>query len=45
MVMTYRFFPQDYKFTVGNNCLVAQTLLRAGTIVDLKPDQGVIRHQ
>lgn len=43
MVTTYRFPPQEYKFTVGNSCLIARTLERAGAIVELTPDQGVIR--
>jgi uncharacterized protein len=43
LVFTYRFPPQDYKFSVGVSCLIAQTLERAGEIVELDLDRCIVR--
>jgi predicted RecB family nuclease len=40
---TYRFPPQDYKFSLGDSCRRSDTLQRAGTIELLDPDQGLIQ--
>ena len=43
LVFTYHFPPQDYKFRVGDSCLVARTLEGAGKVVELDPDQCTVR--
>ncbi len=43
LIFTYRFPSQDFKFSVGDSCLVAQTLERAGEIVELDADGCLVR--
>jgi hypothetical protein len=43
VVFTYRFPPQDYKFQVGDACLISDTLEPAGTIFPLDPENRVIQ--
>jgi uncharacterized protein len=42
-LVTFRFRPQDYKFSVGDRCLRSDNLKSAGTIELLDPDQGLIQ--
>ncbi|MBN1865598.1 MAG: TM0106 family RecB-like putative nuclease, partial [Victivallales bacterium] len=43
VVFTYRFPPQDYKFQVGDDCLISDTLMPAGRIVSLDAENGIIQ--
>lgn len=43
IVYSYRFPPQDFKFSVGDGCLCSTTLKPAGTIVYLDEEANVIR--
>jgi predicted RecB family nuclease len=43
VVFTYRFPPQDYKFQVGDNCLLSDTLEPAGTIFSLNADDKIVQ--
>jgi predicted RecB family nuclease len=42
VVFTYRFPPQDYKFQVGDNCLISDTLEPAGTIFSLNAEDRIV---
>jgi uncharacterized protein len=43
IVYSYRFPPQDFKFSVGDGCLCSTTLKPAGTIVYLDEEANVVR--
>ncbi|EIJ77001.1 MAG: uncharacterized protein C75L2_00630004 [Leptospirillum sp. Group II 'C75'] len=43
ILYSYRFPPQDYKFSAGDSCRIAGTLEPAGEIFELDPDRCVLR--
>ncbi|WP_053764628.1 TM0106 family RecB-like putative nuclease [Leptospirillum ferriphilum] len=43
VLYSYRFPPQDYKFSAGDSCRIAGTLEPAGEIFELDPDLCVVR--